>query len=199
MPPIATPPWPEPPEPSPGVRDPWFSGRPLLALVVIGILYVAVFTVRVFLGTPVDAFSMLYVLPVALAASAFGRAAGIAAGLVALALILAWTVIRDVALSPAGWASRAIPLLLLGYLLGSAMDRVRRAEAERRRVEVVALLHREAIEINDALIQRITAAKWALEAGRTESTEEILAEAMTEAQRLVSSLITRADMGPGRP
>ena len=112
----------------------------------------------------------------------------------AIVLVVAWTLIRDVALGPSGWASRVIPLLLLGYLLGSAIDRVRHAEAERRRMEIAALMHREAIEINDSLIQRMAAAKWALEAGRTDSSEQILTEAMSDAQQLVSSLITRADM-----
>lgn len=173
---------------------PWFSSRPTLALGVIGALFVAVFTLRILAGTAVDAYSMLYVLPIALAATAFGRTAGTLAGLCAIVLVVAWTLIRDVALGPSGWASRVIPLLLLGYLLGSAIDRVRHAEAERRRMEIAALMHREAIEINDSLIQRMAAAKWALEAGRTDSSEQILTEAMSDAQQLVSSLITRADM-----
>lgn len=174
---------------------PWFSSQPTLTAGVIGVLFVAVFTLRILAGTAVNAYSMLYVLPIALAATAFGRTAGILAGLFAFVLVVAWAVIRDVALGPSGWASRFIPLLLLGYLLGSAMDRARRAEAARRRDEIAALMHREAIEINDSLIQRIAAAKWALEAGQTESTEQILTQTMSDAQALVSSLITRADMG----
>jgi hypothetical protein len=195
MPPTLNPPTPRKvrfARPAPG---PWFSRRPALALVVIGVLYVAVFTLRVLAGTPVDAYSMLFVLPVALAATAFGRSPGVAAGLLAVVLIVAWSVIRDVTLGPSAWATRVIPILLLGYLLGSAMDRVRRAEADRRRMEIAALMHREAIEINDSLIQRMTAAKWALEAGQTESTERILTEAISDGQRLVSSLIRRAGMG----
>jgi hypothetical protein len=180
MPPTLNPPTPRKvrfARPAPG---PWFSRRPALALVVIGVLYVAVFTLRVLAGTPVDAYSMLFVLPVALAATAFGRSPGVAAGLLAVVLIVAWSVIRDVTLGPSAWATRVIPILLLGYLLGSAMDRVRRAEADRRRMEIAALMHREAIEINDSLIQRMTAAKWALEAGQTESTERILTEAISD-------------------
>lgn len=174
---------------------PWFRNRPALGLWVIGILFLGVFALRITAGTAVDAYSMLYVLPIALAATAFGRTAGTLAGLLAIALVLAWALIRDVTLGPSGWASRVIPLLLLGYLLGSAMDRARRAEAARRRTEIAALMHREAIEINDSLIQRMAAAKWALEAGQIESSERILTETMSEAQELVSSLITRADMG----
>lgn len=176
-------------------RGPWFSREPALALLVIGLLYVAVFLLRVLAGTPEDAYSMLFVLPVALAAATFGRTGGVIAGLVAVGLIAAWTLIRDVSLSPSAWASRIIPILLLGSLLGMAVDRVRRAEAERSRIEIAALLHREAIEINDSLVQRMTAARWALEAGNTEATERILDEAVSDAQRLVSSLIKRSGMG----
>lgn len=178
-----------------GALGPWFSNRPALALWVIGALFVAVFTLRILAGTAVDAYSMLYVLPIALAATAFGRTAGTLASVFAIVLVVAWALIRDITLDPSGWASRVLPLLLLGYLLGSAIDRARSAEAERRRTEIAALMHREAIEINDSLIQRMAAAKWALEAGQTESSERILTQTITDAQRLVSNLITRADMG----
>jgi hypothetical protein len=161
---------------------------------VIAALYAAVFCLRLFAGTPVDAYSMLYVLPVALAATAFGLRAGLAAAVLAVALIATWAVVRGVDLSATAWASRILPLLLLGYLLGSAMDRLRQAEADRRRIETAALLHREAIEINDSLIQRMTAAKWMLEAGQTEASLTILNTAVADAQQLVSALIRRAGM-----
>jgi hypothetical protein len=175
--------------------EPWFGRHPEVALLVIGALYVCVFLLRLLAGSAVDASSMLYVLPVALAATAFGRTAGVAAGLMAVGLIGAWALLKDVSMGPGAWGSRIIPMLLLGYLLGSAMDRLRRAERDRRELELAAVLHREAIEINDSLIQRMTAAKWAIEAGQVEATERMLSEAMDEAQRLVSDLISRAGMG----
>lgn len=175
--------------------EPWFSRRPRLTLLVIGVLFSAVLVLRLLAGGPVDAYSMLYVLPVALAATAFGVRGGVAAGLLAVALIVVWTLVRDVSLSPAGWGTRAAPLLLLGVLLGRAMDRARRAEVDLRRHEVAAVLHREAIEINDSLVQRMTAVKWSLEAGRTEAGLEILTTAVSEAHQLVSDLLRRADMG----
>ena len=112
-----------------------------------------------------------------------------------MALILVWTVVRDVHLGPTGWLTRAVPLLLLGFLLGRALDRARRAEVDLRRHEVAALLHREAIEINDSLVQRMTAAKWSLESGLTEVGLDILTTAVSEAHQLVSDLLRRADMG----
>lgn len=183
------------PTAGPDPREPWFVNRPRLALGVVVALFVAVLVVRLEVGTSVDAYSMLYVLPVALAATAFGLRGGAVAGLCGVALIGVWVLARDVSLGPTGWGSRVVPILLLGILLGRAVDRARQAEAERRRLEVGALMHREAIEINDSLIQRMTAAKWLLEAGRTDSGLEELGSAVREAQRLVSGLIRRAELG----
>ena len=175
--------------------EPWFRRRPRLALTIIAALYVAVLTTRLLTGTPTDAFSMLYVLPVALAAAAFGQRVGVAASLLAVALIGTWVSVRHVHLTPTGWATRVVPILLLGFLLGGAMDRLHRAEADRRRMERAVLLHRQAIEINDSLVQQMTAAKWRLEAGQTEAGLQILSAALSEAEQLVSGLIRRAGMG----
>ena len=176
--------------------------QPRWALAVIVALFGAVLLFRLMVGSPTDAYSLFYALPVALAASAFGFRGGIAAGLVTIPLIAVWVVTHDVPLTPMGWLSRVVPLLLLGVLLGRAVDRGQRAEAERReaeegrsQAELAAMLHREAIEINDTLIQQLAAAKWAFEAGRNEAGLDALTEAVGNAQQLVSDLIRRADMG----
>lgn len=169
--------------------------RHLLTLAVAGVLFVGVLSLRLFAGDATDAYSMLYVFPVALVATTFGMRAGTAAGLLAVALIAVWATADHVSLAPVAWAARVLPILLLGVLVGEATDRLRRIEAERRLLEAAALLHREAIEINDSLIQRMTVAKWALEAGRDEAALRALTDAVHEAHRLVSDLIRRADMG----
>ena len=176
-------------------REPWFSRRPGLALAVIAALFVAVLALRLVAGNAVEAYSMLYVLPVALAATAFGQRGGVSAGLLAVALIVIWALARDVTLGPTGWGARIVPIGLLGVLLGRATDRARQAETERRRHELAALLHREAIEINDTLIQGMTAAKWSLESGQTDVCLQTLTATVGEAQQLVSGLIRRANMG----
>jgi hypothetical protein len=175
--------------------DVWFAHRPRLAIAVIAALFAGVLALRLATGSPTDTYSMLYVLPVALAASAFGQRGGTAAGLLGVVLTVLWTLARDVSLTPGGWAARVLPLLLLGFLLGKAVDRGRRAEAARRDLEVGAALHREAIEINDSLIQGMTAAKWAFESGRTADGLELLDATVAQAHQLVSELIRRADMG----
>ena len=113
----------------------------------------------------------------------------------AVALVAVWALTMDISLDPAGWASRVVPLLLLGVLLGEATDRMRRTEDDRRALVSAALLHREAIEINDSLVQGIAAAKWALEAGNDEASLKTLDDTLARAHDLVSDLIRRADMG----
>lgn len=181
--------------PAPITRDPWFRRHPNLALTVAGVLYVAVLTLRLLVGDPVDAYSMLYALPVALVAMTSGLRAGMVAGLVAVGLTVVWALVDGVDLTVTGWASRVMPLLLLGALLGQATDRARRAEIEHRRLETAALLHRQAIEINDSLVQGMAAAMWSFDAGQVEAGKKVLEQTLVQAHELVSGLIRRADMG----
>ena len=129
-------------------------------------------------------------------ATTSGLRAGTFAGLVAVDLTVLWAVTQNVHLTPTSWASRVLPLLLLGVLLGHATDRERRAEMARRRLEAAALLHREAIEINDSLIQGMAAATWSLDTDHVDAGKQILEQTFTEAHDLVSDLIRRAGMGP---
>jgi surface antigen len=117
------------------------------------------------------------------------------AGLLAVGLVAAWVVLDDVELSALGWASRVLPLLLLGGLLGDASDRLAAADARRRALEAAAQRHRDATEVNDTLVQGMAAAKWAFEAGRTESGLRTLTETLEVGHQLVSKLLREADMG----
>lgn len=169
--------------------------RPGVVVAVAAVLFTGVLGLRLLAGDAADAYSMFYVFPVALLATTFGVRAGGAASTLAVALIVVWTLVDDVTLSPVGWASRVVPLLLLGVLVGESTDRRRHVEQERRRLEAAALLHREAIEINDSLVQGMAAAKWSLEAGSVEVGLRTLDDTITKAQGLVSDLIRRAEMG----
>lgn len=180
---------------APESTAPWFRASPRLALAVAAVLFLAVLGLRLRTGTPNDGYSMLYVLPVALVAMARGARAGLVAGLVAVALIVLWAVADDVTLGPLAWTSRVVPLLLLGTLVGDASDRLQRADAERHRLEAAALIHREAVEINDSIVQGMVAAKWALESGQLDSGLGTLTATITRAQELVSNLIRQAGTG----
>ena len=185
------------------VGGPWFRGRPVLTLTVAVVLFAAVFALRFAVETTQDPVTLLFCLPVALLAIAFGLRGGLLAGLAGTLLIALWVGVRQVDLSALGWATRMVPLLLLGVLLGDAVDRLRQSEERRRRLEAAAQRHRDAVEINDSIVQRLSAAKWALEADRTERGLDILTETLDVAQALVSDLLRDADMGVdgarGRP
>lgn len=175
---------------------PWFRDRARWAIAVAISLFVAVFALRLLTGDAEDAVSLLYALPVALVAVAFGRTVGITAGLLAVVLVVTWVLVREVDLTLLGWASRVVPLLLLGGLLGDASDRLARAGAWQLALEAAEQRHREATEINDTLIQGMAATKWALEAGRYNVGLSTLEETLEVGHELVSKLLREADMGP---
>lgn len=176
---------------------PWFWLRPVLAIAVSAVLFVAIIVLRWTTGGVEDSISMLYVLPVALLALGFGFRVGLGAGVFAVGLLVLWVTTAGESLSVLGWLSRATPLLLLGALTGTAADRIRAAAAAERRAAAVALLQREAAEINDHVLQHMAAAKWMLEAGRHDDGIELLEKTMDTAQQLVSRMLGSDSVLPG--
>lgn len=187
--------FPEAPPSDPAFAAPWFRERPGWTVAVAAALFATVFAVRLVHGGPVDAINLLLTLPVALLALAFGRTAGLLAGLLAVALVAVWILVSDIDLSALGWASRIVPLLLLGGLLGDASDRLAAANARQRALEAAVQRQRDAAEVNDTLVQGMSAAKWALEAGRHEAGLRTLEDTLVLGHELVSKLLREADLG----
>jgi len=180
-----------------GSRGPWFWHHPRLALVVAAALFAGVLVLRLSVAGVDDAISVLYVLPVALLALTFGFRIGVAAGVAAVGLLVAWVIHGDETLSALGWISRVTPLLLLGALAGIASDRMREADRTQRYAMAVALLQREAAEINDSIFQGLAATKWMLEAGEVERGLATLEQTMVTAQQLVSRMLGSDSVLPG--
>jgi len=178
------------------ITDPWFVDRPRLAVALAAALFAVVFALRLNNGDFGDAVSLLFTLPITLLATTFGLRGGLVAGLVATLLLVVWVFLAGVDLSPLGWASRLAPLLLLGYLLGDAVDRLRRAEAARLRLEEAARRHRDAVQLNDTIVQSLSAAKWALEGGDLDGGLQIVTETLHLGNQLVSDLIRSTDLRP---
>jgi len=176
--------------------DPWFVQRPRLSLALAGAVFAAVFALRITRSDPGDAVSLLFTLPITLLAATFGLRGGLAAGMLATLLLVLWVRATGVELSVLGWVSRLTPLLLLGYLLGDAVERLRRAEAARARLEDAARRHRDAVQLNDTIVQSLSAAKWALEAGDLDGGLQIVGETLRVSNQLVSDLIRSADLSP---
>lgn len=176
--------------------SPWFRTHWPLTLAIAVLLYGAVFALRMSLSDPVNVVSMLYVFPVALLGMARGRWTGLVGGVVAVALVALWLLVREVDISVVGWASRVLPLLLVGLLVGDANDRLDRAAEEREAHHLAVERHRDAVEINDSLVQGMSAAKWSIEAGRTEAGLKTLSETVELGHRLVSELIRQSGKAP---
>jgi glucose-6-phosphate-specific signal transduction histidine kinase len=170
-------------------EPPWFRTRPGLTLVVAGVLFAAIFALRLGIPGPEPAVSLLFVLPVALLALARGLRAGLASGVIATVLLTGWSWANDVDLSLLAWATRVVPLVLTGLLLGDASDRLARSEARRVALELASERHSRAVEINDSLVQGMASAKWSLETGDVEAGIRTLRETIGVGQRLVSQLM----------
>lgn len=173
----------------PGSREPWFSQHPRPALAVAAACFVGVFLLRLAVAGTKDSISMLYVFPVALVALCFGLRAGAAAGVTAVGLLVAWVILAEETLSPLGWLSRVTPLLLLGTLVGASSDRMREARRAERYATAIALLQRDAAEVNDSVVQGLAATKWLLEAGEVERAITTLQDTTVTAQQLVTRVL----------
>jgi hypothetical protein len=170
-----------------GRREPWFVQHPVRAKSVVLCSFLVVFTLHLIVG---DAeATILYVLPVALAALGFGLFVGTVAGLVAVWLTVAGVLVSSESMTVVAWFSHVVPLLLLGSLAGASADRIRQARAAERYATEVALLQREAAEVNDSVVQGIAAAQWLLDSGRVDRAIEVLDETALRAQELVSRVL----------
>lgn len=185
------------PTPAPPTYQPWFHRRPGLALIGMAVLFVAITALRIALGDDATVgVTLFYVVPISLAALAWGRLAGVIAAGVALTLLVLWVLVDDVDLNLLGWAARVVPILLAGLLLGDASDRLRKAERAHLQQMERELLHRQAVEVNDSLLQGMAAAKWAVEAGNHDLGLKTLDDTIRAGQALVSELIRESGMGP---
>jgi hypothetical protein len=71
------------------------------------------------------------------------------------------------------------------------------ARAElRERLDAVTRAHRDAVEVNDALLQGMVAAMWSLEGGRREDGLRTLRDTINLGHHQVSRLMREASMGP---
>lgn len=80
---------------------------------------------------------------------------------------------------------------LVGIVL---LFRVLVSNAELQRAD---LSRKHALEINDNVVQRLVLAKYALDRGATETSQQKLAETLRETQQLVTSLLEEREITPG--
>jgi hypothetical protein len=174
---------------------PWFVRlRPAAALAAL--LFVGILVLRLLSNGADDGLPALYVLPISLVAMAYGRRAGVVAGIVGATLVVVGVLAKDLDPSWIGWTARILPLLVVGAVLGNAADRLAQMAEHRRLHDLAVLRHQQAVEINDTLVQGMAVAKWSLEAGRIDSAAATLDDTIRIGHQLVSGLIREAEIRP---
>ena len=190
-------------EPTTKVGQLWYRLHPGGAIFVAACLFAAVTVVRLATTPDGDSVDVLYVLPVALMAVAFGERGGLGGAFLGLGFIATIDAFHpEGSLGAIGWATRAIALFLLGALLGHATDRKRElhrwalAEQERRvHLEELAQRERAALEINDSLIQGMVAAKWLVELDKGAQAIDTLTATIENGEHLVAELMALNPIG----
>jgi hypothetical protein len=173
----------------------WFVDRPRLTVVTAVVLAIGAAAMLVAGGEAATAAPSLLCLPVALLATAFGLRGGIGAAAGAVLLVGGWALAWH-GLGAVGWIARTGPLALLGPLLGHATDRLRRAEAALAGLADAERRQRDAVQLNDTIVQSLAAAKWALERSDLPGGLQIVDETLERCNRMVSDLIRGAELRP---
>lgn len=155
-------------------------------LITAGVLFAAIFALRLAVEDPGAAISVLYVVPVALTALAGSMRGGIAGALVAAALVLLWVVIKDVDLGAMGWTARLVAFFTIGAVVGRYEEVFR--DHERRR-----LGERYASELHDRVIQSLAVARYSLEDEHPARPQ--VDEALEGAKYIISERL--GDVAPG--
>ena len=92
--------------------------------------FALVFALREAGGELGDGVTFLYVIPVILIAIEFGRTAGVAAGLVGLALFAIWAATGGTDVPLVAYLTRGVSFVVVGGLTGQMADRLRRSAEE---------------------------------------------------------------------
>ena len=112
---------------------PWPSGWPRLGgrttCVLALTLFLGIFVARASDANVADAEGVLYVLPVSVLALRYGLRGGLLGALLAAVLVLVWD-LHEGTLSVVGLLSRDLAFVTVGGLVGLAIDRHRKLEAE---------------------------------------------------------------------
>lgn len=176
---------------------PWYRLRPAAAVVVAGVVFAAISTLRWFHPGSGEALTVLFVLPIALMAVTFGLRGGLASATVGFAIFAMFALFQENSgLDAEGWVVRAVAMFLLGGLLGRSIDQSRASEqatlseqTRRCQVEDVNRRYVEAFELSDSILQHIAAAKWMVEQGRSAEAAEVLGATIERGQRMVAGLL----------
>jgi signal transduction histidine kinase len=151
-----------------------------------GALFASVLALLFAVSDPVQAASVLFVVPIALLALSDGLRGGAAGAVVATALLAVWVHSDDVHLNAIGWGSRIISFLMIGLLVGHYQDLAR--AYERRRLD-----ERYAGELHDRVVQSLVLARYQLR--DNDDPSAAVDTALANAKEIISERL--GDVHPG--
>jgi hypothetical protein len=137
---------------------------------------------------PRQAVTVLYVVPIALAALATGIRGGLAAALLATFLLAVWVVVDDIEIGMSGWVSRLIAFFMIAVLVGR-YEQLARDVAQRRAEELAAA------EVQEGVVQSLVVATYELRRGDRVAAQEAVDHALAAAKLIISSRLP--DVQPG--
>ena len=108
--------------------------RNVVVLAAVALAFGLVTLVRYSVDDVGDGYTLLYVLPVALAALQFGLGGGLAAATVAVILVTVWAHTEDAGYAAADYLTRALVFFVLGSLVGYETQELRRLHDDRERL-----------------------------------------------------------------
>jgi K+-sensing histidine kinase KdpD len=179
------------------VVDPWFRAHPRAAVAVMAAVFAGVLALQAVDGRGSDAIALLYVLPIALGAVAFGMWGGLISAAAGYGAFSVFAVAeRAGQVGPDGWVTRAVAMFLLGLLLGRSSEQIARAgrqalehQREQLNLRDVNRRYGEGLELSDSVLQYVAAAKWLVEQGDQAAASRLLADALEQGQRMVGELL----------
>lgn len=149
-------------------------------------LFAGVFALLFAVSDPVQAGSVLFVVPIALLALSDGLRGGAVGAAVASALLIGWVVADDVELGVLGWMSRLTSFAMIGLLVGRYEDVAR--THERRQLD-----ERYAGELHDRVVQSLVVAGYQFRNGEDPSVA--VDAALDGAKDIISTRL--GDVEPG--
>ena len=154
----------------------------------------AVTILRWFVDQAGQAAALLYVLPIALSGLRFGRRGGIAAAGFGIAAFVILEFVRSQGdIDATGWVGPLLAMALMGSLVGYLSESAAHHEAAQKlqdqHLDELRNAQHAASETNDSIVQQVAAARWMLEAGKSEEALEALSVTVVEGIAQVSGAL----------
>jgi signal transduction histidine kinase len=130
-------------------------------LVIAGLLFLAIFAMRLLVHDPGALVANFYAVPIALVAAEFGTRAGLAAAAIAVGFVFAWGAVKGVHVSVLGYVARAAVFFMVGALVGRYSEARERDLASRREANRELQLRADELERSNSqlgqAVQRLEA------------------------------------------